>query len=227
MGMNDAAQLTGWLIILVFGLLVCVVLRRRGVPITWVRDLLHLGAGVWVFGWPFWSSPAVPICLPVAATLGLLLVPALAPRVPALARLRDSVSDANERWSGLVLYAASFAWLTWMAFHRDAFPAAAGLLALAVADGMGGAVGRGWGRHFFSLPGSKPKSLEGSLTVLVTAGASVWIAALYFHHPLAGFTLFGAALVATLAEAVAPRASDNAVLPAAVWLFLSWRPPGP
>lgn len=219
--MNDATQLAGWLIILISGLFLAVVLRRRGFPLTWVRDLLHLGAGAWVFGWPFWRLRWLALWLPLAATVGLLLVPTLAGRIPALSRFRDSVSDANERWSGLVLYAASFAWLTAMACYRDPFPAAAALLALALGDGLGGAVGRRWGRHFFSVLGSKAKSLEGSLTVLITSGASVWMAAVYFGRPLAPLVLFGAALVAAAAEALSPRASDNAILPAAVWLFLS------
>jgi dolichol kinase len=217
--MADAAQAALWTAILIFGLLVCLELHKAGLATTHVRDLLHVGSGAWVFGWPFWQSQAVPIGIAVAATVGLLIVPAFAGRITLLARLQESVSGGDERWSGLTLYAASFASMTYLASRSSEFPAAAALLALALGDGIGGAVGKRFGRHFFVPPGGKRKSVEGSAAVAIAAGLGGWIASAYFVADASAIVLVGIGLVAAAAEALAPRGSDNVLVPAAVWLF--------
>ncbi len=219
--MADGLQAALWSGLLISGLLICVVLRKAGLATTYVRDLLHVGAGAWVFGWPFWHSATAPIFITAMATVGLLIVPALARRVPVLARLEQSVSGGDERWSGLVLYALSFASMTWLAWRSSPFPAAAALLALALGDGIGGAVGRRFGRHFFAAPGGKRKSFEGSTAVAIAAAAGAWLAAAYFGVGANIGLLIGIGLVASAAEGWAPRSSDNVLLPAAVWLFVT------
>ncbi len=217
--MVDGFQAALWTGILIFGLLVCLALHKAGLATTYVRDLLHVGGGAWVFGWPFWHSATAPICITVAATVGLLIVPAFAERIALLARLQQSVSGGDERWSGLTLYAASFASMTWLATRSSGFSAAAALLALALGDGIGGAVGKRFGRHFFAAPGGKRKSVEGSAAVAIAAGLGGWIASAYFGAGARAPVLIGIGLVAAAAEALAPRASDNVLVPAAIWLF--------
>src|SRR5258707_14528854 len=89
------------------GLAGCVQLRRWGVPTTHVRDLLHVGAGVWVLGWPFWHHWIAPVAVTGGAALFIAMGPSLARRIPAVASFRDSGSDADARWVGLVLYTGS------------------------------------------------------------------------------------------------------------------------
>lgn len=219
--MSDATQALLWTSILIFGVLFCVVLRQAGVPTTYVRDVLHVGAGSWVFGLPHWHSAVLPVAISAAATVALFFVPLLAPRAPFLRKIEQSVSGADERWSGLVLYALSFAAMTFFAFRSRPFPAAAALLALALGDGMGGAVGRRFGRHFFTAPGGKRKSFEGTLAVAIAAGFGAWLGSTYFAAGASAAVLIGIGAVASLAEAAAPRASDNVLVPAAVFLFAS------
>jgi dolichol kinase len=217
--MADGFQAAVWVALLAFALLGCIGLRAIGLATTYVRDLLHVGAGAWVFGWPFWHSGAAPKAITIAASLGLLTVPPLSARVRLLAGFQRSVSDENEPFGGLTFYALSFAAMTWLAFRFDPFPAAAALLALALGDGIGGAIGRRFGLHFFAVPGGKLKSLEGSAAVAIAAGLGGWIASAYFGaaaHPL---VVIGIGLVASAAEALAPRGSDNLLLPTAVYLF--------
>lgn len=215
--MTDAAQAALWLGVLCLGWVFCIAIRRLGVPTTHVRDVLHVGAGVWPLGWPFWHSAIAPTCIASGAVLGLLCVPVLASRSPALAKLQLSVSDQDERWSGLVFYAASFAVLTWVGMRGGFFPAATALLALALGDGIGGAVGRRFGRHFFAAPGGKRKSLEGSLAVAAFSSAGALIAAHLFGAQIgpASWLLIG--MTAAIAEAASPRAADNVVVPGLVW----------
>ena len=219
--MTDVAQAALWLGVLTLGLLFCVLLHRLGVPTTYVRDLLHVGAGIWPLGWPFWHRAGVPSYIALGATAGLLVVPILAPRLRLLARLEQSVSGQDERWSGLVLYAASFAVMTWAGLRGNPFPAAVALFALALGDGIGGAIGRRFGRHFFNAPGGKRKSIEGSAAVAALSILGAALAAEYFRVEVSAIVLLLLGLVAAIAEAVAPRAADNALVPFAVWAVAS------
>lgn len=214
---SDLAQLGVWLGILAAGLLVCVALRRAGLATTYVRDLLHVGAGVWVFGLRLWHGSLAPLAITAAAPLALAAVPWAAARARPLARFRDAVSDGDERFSGLVLYAASFAIFTALARLDRPVPAAAALLALALGDGLGGLVGRRFGRTRFRVPGAKQKSLEGSAAVALFAAVAIVVVARWHGAGVGAPAVVVAALAAAVVEAIAPRASDNVLLPAAVW----------
>src|SRR5260370_6682426 len=141
--MADGFQAALWVALLAIALLGCIGLRAMGFATTYIRDLLHVGAGAWVFGWPFWHSGTAPIAITLAASLGLLVVQPLSTRFRLLAGFQRSVSDEDERFGGLTFYALSFAAMPWVAFHFHPFPAAAALLALALGDGIAGA---NWGR---------------------------------------------------------------------------------
>ena len=82
-------------------------------------------------------------------------------------------------------------------------------------------MGLGFGRHHFRLPGAKRKSLEGALAVAVFSTAGVGLAARLFSVPLGPGVAALAGLAAALAEAASPRATDNVVVPACVWAFLT------
>jgi phytol kinase len=135
-------------------------------------------------------------------------------------KVQHSVSGDDERWSGLVLYALAAAALTVAGVFIAPFPAAAGLLALALGDGLGGAVGRRWGRHRFRLPWGKEKSLEGSLGVALLSAAGIALAGCRFGLAPRTLAVLAGALAAAAAEALAPRATDNIAVPVAVWSVL-------
>ena len=215
--MNDAAWLSVWIGVLAVGLAAVVALHRHGVATTHARDLLHVGAGVWVFGWPAWSSPVLPIVLVLCAVALTAAIPLASRRLVWAARVQHSVSDHDERWTGLVLYTVSFAVLTILGLTRAPFPAAAALLALSLGDGIGGAVGARFGRRSFSVPGGKKKSLEGSVTVALMAAAGAALASLWFDAAVGAGAIVVLGLVAAAAEAVSPRGSDNLLMPALVW----------
>jgi len=215
---SDGLQAGAWVLALGLGLAGCVQLRRWGVPTTYIRDLLHVGAGVWVLGWPFWHHWGTPVAITGGAALLIAMGPSLARRIPAAASFRDSVSDADERWVGLVLYTLAFAFFTAAGMCVERYSAAAALWALCLGDGVGGAVGRRLGRHSFSMPGGKRKSLEGSAAVALFAAAGVALAGTYFGEPVALGRAVVLGLVASFAEALSPRATDNLLVPLAVWL---------
>ncbi len=220
--MSDVGLAALWLGVLGGGLGLAVTLHRMGVRATVVRDVLHLGAGVWVFGWPFWNGVTAPIALTLGALVALALVPAVARRSRRVRRLMVSVTGDDERWGGLVLYATASATLTAIGLlSRQPAPAAAGLLALALGDGLGGAIGSRFGRHTFRVPAAKRKSLEGSLTVALAGTLGIVIAAGYFGQTWSPSVVAVAGAVAAAVEALSPRGTDNVAVPLAVWAVLA------
>jgi len=215
----DGLLVLFWSAVFVGGLGACLWLSARGLPRTYVRDVLHVGAGMWPLGWKAWQSPWPPVLVALTGFGLLVAVPLLGRRITAARALERTVSGEDEAWSGLVLYGLSAAGLTAVAFFgQAAFPAAAGLLALALGDGIGGLVGRRWGKHRYRVPWAKTKSVEGSLTVALLAALGTVMAGLLFGVPLSASRVLGAGLAAAVAEAVAPRATDNLLVPLAVWL---------
>lgn len=215
--MSDLALAALWLATLAGGLLVCIGLHTLGLATTYVRDLLHVSAGVWILGWPHWDAAPVPVALTLVAVLAVIAVPLFARHVDVAARLRDALSDGDELWDGLVIYVASYCVLTTLGLTAAAFPAAAGLLALSLGDGIGGAVGRRFGRNHFRTPWGKRKSVEGAAAVAVAAAAGVLIAARVFDHPVSAVLVVGLGELAAIVEALSPRSTDNVLVPAAVW----------
>jgi phytol kinase len=216
---HDGLLVLVWSVVFAGGLGLCLWLAGRGLSRTYVRDLLHVGAGVWPLGWGAWQSPWPPVLVAVTGFALLLAVPVLARKLEAARALERAVSGDGEAWSGLVLYGLSAAAFTAIGLlGRSPFPAAAALLALALGDGLGGLVGRRWGRLHYQLPWGKTKSVNGSLVVFALAAFATDAAAALFGVPLGGSRALAAGLAAALAEALAPRATDNVLVPLAVWL---------
>ena len=216
--MNDGVRGGAWIAVLVFAIIALTLLHRAGMPRTYVRDLLHVGAGVWVVGWPWWEGRTVPLLIVWGAFVATALIPILSPRLPPLRRFHDSVAGEGERWAGIVAYTGSFAALTTLALEFRLVPAAAGAAAaMCAGDGLGGLVGRRFGRHRYALPWSKAKTWEGTAAVFVFSVLGIVLALHALAIPVRwenALLLGGAGAVA---EALAPRASDNAVVPAAVF----------
>ena len=49
--MSDGLRVLVWSAVFAGGLGACLWLAARGLPRTYVRDVLHVGAGVWPLGW--------------------------------------------------------------------------------------------------------------------------------------------------------------------------------
>jgi phytol kinase len=215
--MSDSGWTLVWLLVLAAGVGACILARHLGLRTTYARDLLHVGAGVWVLGWPLWHGIAAPALIVCAAAAATAAVPFVARRSRLAAKVRDTFSDGDERWRGLVFYTVSYAVFTLVGLTRGAFAAGAALLALSLGDGLGGAVGRRFGAHRFRVPGGKQKSIEGSATVALAAAAAVLLAAWSAGAEVPVWTAAGLGFGAALAEALAPRGTDNLIVPITVW----------
>jgi len=221
--LGDRLHLLLWIGVLLAGLGGGLLLRRLGLAATYVRDLLHVGAGVWVLGWPSWHSWIPPSALAIASAALLAAAPWLARRLRPLQHLLASMSGGDEEWPAVALYGASFAALTILGLGLGAaLPAAGALLALALGDGIGGLVGRRFGRLHYAAPGGKTKSLEGSAAVALCAALGVALAAAWLGERPGALAVAGAGLAAALAEGLSPSATDNAFVPGAVYTFLAF-----
>ncbi len=221
--MRDDLHLLLWIGVLAAGLGGAVLLRRLGVAATHVRDLLHVGAGSWVLGWPYWSSWKPPALLAAGSAAFLCALPLAARRLRPAARLVESMSGDDEGWPAVALYAASFAVLTALGLWAGAaYPAAAALLALALGDGVGGAVGRRFGRRRYAAPGGKLKTLEGSAAVALASALGALAAAAWLGERPGWLPVAAAGAVAALAEGLSPRGTDNAFVPGAVYVALAF-----
>lgn len=215
--MTDPVLAVCWMAVLVGSLVAVALARTRGLPATSARDALHVGAGVWVVSWPAWDGLAAPLAVVAVAVAVIGSMPMAATRVPGVNRILQSVVEGDERFLGLVLYTVSFAVMTGLGLAHRPFPAAAALLALALGDGLGGLVGRRFGRRSYSTRLGKRKTLLGSVAVAVFAAAGVLASAALFGVALGAWPVLLLSLVAAGTEGLAPRGSDNLAVPAAVW----------
>lgn len=177
---------------------------------------------MWVLGWPWWSGLTAPLVIVGAAALVVSLVPPLAGRLEPAARLRRSVADGDEAFAGVVVYTLAFAALTAIGltarpFPAGAFPAAAALWALSLGDGLGGLIGRRYGRHDYATPLGKRKSVEGSTAVAVFSALGAAAAGAWLGADIAAWQAVVLGGTAAVVEGLAPRGTDNALVPVAVW----------
>ena len=200
------------------------VVHQRGMATTHVRDLLHIGTGVWLLGLKFWNNPQFPILITGTACLMVIVLPLLGDKWNELNIFLKSVSDQEEKWTGIALYVVSYTLFTALGVLYSPFPAVAGLVSLSLGDGLGGFIGRKYGRRTYRFPWAKTKSYLGSAAVFSGSLGGIILGALWFEVPLNLWLFPTLAAVATLVEAAAPRSSDNLLIPLSVfgvWEVLS------
>ena len=180
--------------------------QRRIVTPKGLRRSLHVLAGSWIlpcvylFDHWYWA-----VALPVVFVA-----------VNLVARRRPPVAFENQERNGPVYFPISFVIL--MSLFWDwplRWVACGGILIMAWADAGASFVGERWGRHPFSLLGSR-KSLEGSLAMLCISFLTCWVVfAGFARFPLREVFLGGSAisLVATATEALSGRGLDNLTVP--------------
>jgi phytol kinase len=206
-------------------ILVAELLRRRlAVPQELTRKLVHIGAGMWVFGilalFDRWQIGVLPFA-------SFIVVNYLFYRYRVFGAMDSADSPPGTVYFALAL-TLLFALLWRPAGPLDRAPVAvAGAMALTWGDALAALVGQRWGRHRYRVAGSE-RSWEGSAAMFLASLAAItsslallpgsWLSP---HAPPVGV---GAALlvallaagVATLVEAVSPRGLDNLAVPLVV-----------
>jgi phytol kinase len=203
-------------------LLLAELIRRwRGYPQDFTRKIVHIGAGMWVFGvlalFENWYIGVIPFAT-------FIVINYLLWRYKLLGAM-----DAADSTPGTVYFALSIT-LLFLAFWRTGTPddrgyiAVAGTMAMTWGDSMASLIGRRFGRHRYTILGGT-RSWEGSAAMLLASFTAMLLTLLLLPGsplaplaaPVGGGTAVVAALVSALvasaAESVSPHGSDNLSVP--------------
>ncbi|MCG8353099.1 MAG: phosphatidate cytidylyltransferase [Chloroflexales bacterium] len=203
--------------------------RWRGYPQDFTRKIVHIGAGMWVFGvlalFDTWYIGIIPF-----ATFIILNYIFYRYRI-------FSAMDAPDSTPGTVYFAFSITVLFVMLWRTNSpqdrgYIAAAAVMAMTWGDALAAIVGQRWGQHRYTVVGST-RSWEGSMAMFVASAVTMALTLLLVPgSPLGPLSMppglivgllaavLGAAIV-TVAEAFSPSGTDNLSVPllAGVVLF--------
>ncbi|AFY32263.1 diacylglycerol/polyprenol kinase family protein [Calothrix sp. PCC 7507] len=196
------------------------------------RKIIHVGAGMWIFGvlslFDTWEIGV----LPFATFIGLNYL---------LYRYRlIGAMDTEDSSPGTIYFAISVTLLFGLLWRPDGpidrVPiAAAGVMAMTWGDALAALIGRRFGKHKYQV-GNSVRTWEGSLTMFMASTTAIFLVLLLlpgsFFSPLAvshslervllASILSGA--LATLAEGISPHGTDNLSVPlvaaGVVWLVM-------
>ena len=209
-----------------FGLLLLVeaIRRWRNYPTDFTRKLVHIGAGMWIWGilllfnsWPLALIPTGTFILFNALFLRFKIFSAMDPREGAT--------------PGTVYFAFSCTLLLFV-FHQgweQGFPrgyehyAMSGIMAMTWGDAFSAIIGKRFGRHRFEILKGRRLSLEGSCAGFLFTLAAVALTLRIMTSLSLGSVLLGgliAAIVGTLLEMISPAGTDNLSVPIGVSLIL-------
>jgi len=200
--------------------------RRFAVPTDITRKIVHVSAGMWIFGVLYFFHSWQMGVIPFATFIGLNY---FFYRV----RLFKGI-DSEDASMGTVYFALSITALT-LALWRPEGPidhgpaVVAGVMAMTWGDALAALIGKRYGTHRYTINGST-RSYEGSAVMFVVTAMVVGLtltllpgstlspyAELNSPATIAVASLAGAA-VGTLVEALSPHGTDNLSVPICVAL---------
>lgn len=211
-----------------FSLLIIVeaIRRWRGYPTDFTRKLIHIGAGMWIWGilllFDHWYLAIIP-------TATFIVFNALFLRFHIF-----SAMDPKEGATRGTVYFAFSCTLLLAMFHTGwdfgfprgiAYIAMAGIMAMTWGDAFSAIIGKRFGKHSYTIVGRSKRTLEGSLAGFVFTFVSVLITLLILSPLSFSLALVGAlvaAITGTLLEAVSPGGTDNLTVPIGVAIVLFW-----
>ncbi|MEH1937508.1 MAG: phosphatidate cytidylyltransferase [Nostoc sp.] len=206
--------------------------RLFGVKPDLTRKVIHIGAGMWVFGVLLLFNQWEIGIIPFATFIGLNYL---------FYRYRIiGAMDTQDSSPGTVYFAISVTLLFGLLWRPDgpidgAAIAVAGIMAMTWGDALAALIGRRFGQHKYQV-GNSVRSWEGSAAMFVASTVVIFLVLLLLPgsslSPLAmplglGWALLTAvvtATFATLAEAVSPHGTDNLSVPlvaaGVVWIIM-------
>ncbi|HEY9781072.1 MAG TPA: diacylglycerol/polyprenol kinase family protein [Leptolyngbyaceae cyanobacterium] len=185
------------------------------------RKIIHIGAGMWVFGvlvlFDHWESGIVPF-----ATFIFLNYLFYRYRIVG-------AMDTEDSSPGTVYFAVSVTLLFGLLWRPDgpvdrAPIAVAGVMAMTWGDALAALIGKRIGRHRYRV-GQSERSIEGSAAMFFASAVAIFLVLLLlpgsslcpYSEPIGAEWALLAAIVsaasATLAEAVSPHGTDNLFVP--------------
>jgi phytol kinase len=209
------ALVSSWLTVL--ALLASLVKRRWPNQQEWSRKLVHIGTGpVVLIAWACSINRAIAV--PVAG--GITLLAALNHRL----RILPGIEDIERHSYGTIAYGASITLLFWLFWPSRPEPVVAGVLTMALGDGLAGLVGPLVSSPRWMVLG-QTRSLVGTAVMgITTAGVLLGLALFQPATAPPTWALLAMAAVATGVEQWASAGIDNLTVPLAVaglWVWLA------
>ena len=202
--------------------------RFAGLPADLTRKIIHIGAGMWVFGiltlFDRWEIGIIPFATFIFVNF-------------ILYRYRIVRAMDREDSSPGTIYFALAITTIYALLWRPQGPidrgvaATAGVMAMTWGDALAALVGQRIGRHRYTI-GQSSRTLEGSAVMFAVSAIAMLLTVLFLPgSALAPFAptvaparavlaaLLGAT-VATVVEAVSPHETDNLSVPVAVTIII-------
>jgi dolichol kinase len=189
--------------------------QRQGYSVEFTRKIVHIAAGMTAYVLLFFDNRWIALIPPAS----FILLNTISYWKGTFA----AMETGEKGRLGTIYFPIAFTIIAALLWDEQALMVAS-LMPMTWGDALAAVIGRRIGRREFSVLGSK-RSLEGSLTfLLVTLVATALPLALIPGTPFPGWdalpVALGAALAATVAEAVSPWGIDNLTVPAVSTLAL-------
>lgn len=209
-----------------------ILVRKFGWKQFITRKLVHIGAGMWVWGilyfFDHWYLGIIPFATFILFNFILYKY-----------HILQGV-DEKDSSPGTVYFAFSITVLFLLFWRTGAETdkvclAVSAVMAMTWGDGLASLIGKKWGKRRYTFF-KHTRTLEGSAAMFLSAFISIWLTLSYlpgsFLSPASVLLQPGqiflaslaAAVVGTAAEAVSPAGTDNLSVPlltgAALWLFV-------
>lgn len=185
--------------------------RYKGLHSELSRKLVHISVGTFAAFWPFFLSWG-QIQLLGFVFLGAMLV-------SVKFHLFRSVHGVERTAAGEILAAVAILILSFIT--SDPWVFAAAMLHVSIADGLAATVGVLWGDNNTYKVFGHTRSVVGSLAFFFSSVVIMIIYAAYSGDYYSSVTLLWLPVLATLAENVSVKGSDNIVIPLLVVLLLT------
>lgn len=182
------------------------------------RKVLHVGIGCGIWVWFLYNTTLGALIPPLIATITIGIAPE---------NIQNKFSTKNRLHDQLTLYCASVAILTGIFWEyppgNPVWIGASAFLTLAWGDGLGGSIGKKFGTHNYEFPWGRQKSIEGSIGVSFGTFCAILIAQIFFsgYWPPRVLPLLVGSIVAPILEGVAPKYTDNVLVPLGLALILA------
>ncbi len=184
----------------------------------WSRKLVHIGSGpVVLLAWGFGINRTM--------ALGAALIATLLTSLNHRFQLLGAIEDVGRKSYGTIAYGASISLLLALFWPQQPAAVAAGVLVMAVGDGLAGLLGAGFRSPGWILWGQR-KSLLGTATMAAASLAVLTSLSLASGTGANSWAVSAPAmllitLVATLLEQIAVAGLDNFTVPVTVGLLWS------
>ena len=182
----------------------------------WSRKLVHIGTGAVVpLAWCLGIDRGIAI--PAAAAITVLAA------INHRTRLLPAIEDVGRHSYGTIAYGAAITTLLWAYWPHRPDAVCAGVLVMALGDGLAGLLGPLIRSPSWTLWGHR-KSVAGTTTMAGASVLSLWLLAVLSQNGAPIWAPLAIGLAATALEQFAWLGIDNLTVPiVSGWLWASWR----